>query len=282
MHSDPVPEPAFGVYGIGLDCTDVTEPLLTVTDGRWLAVHLEQRTGRGRYAHNSFGPDQAHFSLMDSGSLLLHRERRSAVFTAPAPLPAQALVHPYLGPVGATFALWAGREALHAGGFAGRNGAWGLLGDRQSGKSSTLASLLTAGVVDILCDDVLITDGSTAFAGPRCIDLRRPAALRLAMGELVPLPGERERWRVPLRAVPPELPMRGWVCLEWGPNVSISPVPVRERLTKLAANRSMLVVPPRPATLLELAALPAWTLTRPNDWAAMPEVLDRLLVLAES
>ena len=131
----------------------------------------------------------------------------------------QALVHPYLAPAAAVIARWLGREPFHAGAFALDGGAWGVLGEREAGKSSLLAWLSLQGR-SVVCDDMLVVAGDTVFAGPRSVDLRRETAVRLGAGEELGMIGARERWRVGLPPIEPEVPLAGWVFLEWGDEVS--------------------------------------------------------------
>ena len=93
------------------------------------------------------GPDEATFPLLRGGSLVLRREERVATFTTPFRISDEELAHPHLAPVGAIFALWAGRESLHAGAFVADGRAWGVLGTREAGKSTLLAALHAAGLV---------------------------------------------------------------------------------------------------------------------------------------
>ena len=51
------------------------------------------------------------------------------------------LVHPVLATVGAVFAWWRGDVVFHGGAVVIGDGAWGLLGERGTGKSSLLAGL---------------------------------------------------------------------------------------------------------------------------------------------
>lgn len=275
--------PTHGAYGIGISPSALPPKLLVETGGTWSLVQISRLVGFGSYGgddiENSFDGDRAHFRLGDAGSLVVNRRARRARFSLAAPTPEAALAHPLLGPVGAAFALWAGREAIHAGAFTHAGGAWALLGDREAGKSSTLGALARAGL-GIVCDDMLVTDGRTCFAGPRCLDLRPSASARLGIGELLPLPGGRERWRVELDSVPHELPLRGWIFLEWGESVQVTPVVGTERLVRLARQRSMFVRPPRPQALLELSQVPGWRLVRPRGWHSMDAVVEALLGLA--
>ncbi|WP_229401324.1 hypothetical protein [Micromonospora okii] len=199
--------------------------------------------------------------------LAVDRARRTATFHGP-PLAADLLAHPYLAPVATAFNRWAGRETFHAGGFLGGGRAWALAGPRTAGKSSLLAAL-AARAVPVLADDVLAVDGADAFAGPRCVDLREPvpgAALALRPAR------DGTRTRVPLPPVPDRVPLGGWFFLRWGDALRLDPVPAADLLARLAAGRSWRELPTDPAALLTLAALPAWDLTRPRDWAGLDEV----------
>jgi hypothetical protein len=133
------------------------------------------------------------------------------------------LVHPHLAPGAAVLARWLGRETLHAGAVLAGGGAWAMLGDRESGKSSTLDWLAAHGH-PVLADDLLVLDGSDVLAGPRCIDLRADAAQRLGAGEPLGVVGTRERWRLRLGPLASSAPLRGWGILDWGDDVAVEPV----------------------------------------------------------
>lgn len=254
---------------------------LATAAAHWPSVDVVRRAGVVDLPGTSLDDDAARFPLAGVGALVVERAARRCVFTTPRPLSDDELVHPFLAPVGASFAWWAGREAFHAGGFVADGGAWGVIGERGSGKSSLLAWLATSGV-DVVCDDMLVVDGATAMAGPRCVDLRAPAAERFGLGERLTIAGPRERWRVTLPPTAPELPLRGWVFLEWGDAVDLERLPVPAGLVRLAANRSMMVPPRRPDALLHLSALPAWAFSRPKDWSALSVAVERLLAMLAS
>lgn len=267
-----------GVYGLRLVGEDIPCSMLVPVGRRWPPVEVVRRRGGARSAPPVLGSDRTEFPLVGGGRLAIERAPRRAVFTTPEAVSDAELVHPYLAPVAATFARWDKREAFHAGGFVVEGRVWALVGQRASGKSSTLAWIALSGY-QVLCDDLLITDSGVALAGPRCVDLRLPAARRLGIG--IPLRrGRTQRWRLALDDVSAELPLAGWVFLEWGPDVSVERVPVAERLARLASHRSMMVEPTDPGALLELAALPAWKLTRPRTWESLAPVLTRLLELS--
>ena len=201
------------------------------------------------------------------------------MFTVPAALSPDELVHPYLAPVAAITAQWHGRESLHGGGIALAGNVIGVFGDRLEGKSSLLAALATRGV-DIVCDDLLVVEGADAFAGPRTIDLREDAAEALGAGESIGVAGARARWRVRLGQIPPRLPLAGWIFLDWGDRVEVGRVPASETLKRLLRNRGIRVPPLDPALFVQLGAMPAWEVRRPRSWSAVPEVVDAVLDVA--
>ena len=274
MHEGEQP---LGAYGLRLSGAGAG-PYLVPAPSTWAHVEVIRQLGRVPSARTSLDTERAAFALGDEGQLVVDRQSRRCVFTTARPLSDPELVHPYLAPVGAAFAWWAARDAFHAGGIVVGDGAWAVIGDRRAGKSSLLAWLALAGF-SVVCDDMLVIDRGRALAGPRCVDLRTPTAKRFGVGELLTIGGPRERWRVQLGPVPAELPFRGWIFLEWGDQVDGVRLGAAERLVRLSANRSMTVPPKNPETLLDLAARPAWRLTRPEDWEALPRVVDRLMEL---
>lgn len=120
----------------------------------------------------------------------------------------------------------------------------------------------------MLCDDMLAVTGRTAFAGPRCVDLRPEPARRLGIGEQADTDGPRERWRVTLAPIDAELTLGGWLFLGWGEEIGTVAVGPRDLLGRLAASRTWRGLATDPVTLLDLAALPAWELRRPRGWAS--------------
>lgn len=220
--------------------------------------------------------EKAVLRLRSGGSAEIDRLALRAVFRLPMRPDDRALVHPHLAGVAAIAAHWLGRESFHAGAFVAGGGVWGLLGDRGAGKSSLLASLALAGV-PVLCDDVLVLDGRTALAGPRSIDLRSDVAERLGIGEPLGVIGERERWRVPLEPIAPELPLRGWVVLGWDERTIVKRAQGSERLTSLLPHRAARLYPPKPQELIVLSSLPFLQLLRRRCWDSGDDALRRLL-----
>jgi hypothetical protein len=133
----------------------------------------------------------------------------------------------------------------------------------------------------VLADDVLIVNGSLdVLGGPRCIDLRREAALALGLGGSIGVLGTRERWRMHLRPAPCEVPLGGFVCLEWG-SPAVSHVPPNDRVRTLYANLALPLGEQRdPAalsTLMELLVLPMVRMRRPREIERIDETADLLL-----
>lgn len=266
-----------GAYGLRIVGIEVDESELQPAPASWpllqLGVDIVDTTAGDR---EYVGPDAARLRLRSGGSVLLDRQRCSATFAFLARPPASALLHPHLAGPAAVASHWLGRDSFHAGGLVAGGGVWGVLGDRGSGKSSLLAAVAMSGA-SVLTDDLLVIERGSAFAGPRSIDLRSEAAGVLQAGKPLGNVGGRERWRVSLSPVDPELPLRGWVTLNWASAVSIRRVHGSDRLRALLAARALRTPPPHPQTLMSLSALPVWELTRPRDWRSMPDAIQCLL-----
>ena len=225
--------------------------------------------------------ERAALRLRSGGEIVIDRHAQSVLYRVPHAVRADELVHPYLAPAAAVINRWMGRESVHAGGFAVDGNALGVVGTREAGKSSTLAWLARNGV-DVLCDDMLIVDGEKPLAGPRSIDLREDAAKRFDAGEPIGMTGARERWRLQLGPTTSHATLKGWVFLAWGDDIGARPLKASERIPRIAAERGLRLPPVREDALLELATLPAWELSRPRDWASLPQAADLLLELASA
>ena len=264
-----------GAYGLRIAGLAGIEHLLVRADRAW--PRLEIVAARGSIDGFRDHVDDDHATLVLLGAVaVVERTSGRAVFTFDTEPDPQALVHPYLAPVAGLVSHWHGRESLHAGAFVAGGGAWGLLAEREGGKSSTLAQLALEGV-PIVTDDMLVLDGGSAFAGPRAVDLRREPARALGVGEPLGVLGRRERWRLTLEEIEGAFPLRGWVFLAWGDEVSVVRVAAGSRLRRLAHERSLRLTPRDPTALLSLAALPAFELRRPRRWSSLEETT-KLLV----
>lgn len=265
-----------GAYGLRLENVEQARPLLVDAPPAWPRLRVHSKIGTSEAELDSLSERAALLRLQNGGEIRLDRELGSATFVLPHRLGSAELVHPLLAPVAAVMAYWLGRESFHAGGFVADGRVWGLLGERGSGKSTTVARLALDGVA-IACDDLLVVEGETAFAGPRAVDLRGDAAEQLGAGESLGVVGARERWRLRLGPVPSSLELAGWIFLTWGERVQAVPIAPVERLARLHENRGINVPPRDPARLLDLAALPCWELSRPEGWASLPHAVECLL-----
>lgn len=271
--------PELGAYGLRLRGVDGAEQLLVPAEASWPVLDIRVEAGDATVARDRFDSASAQVRLRTGGSVSIERESGRATFTVPVPLSPDELVHPYLAPVAAITAQWHGRESLHGGGIAVRDGVMGVVGDRLEGKSSFLAALAARGI-DVVCDDMLVIEDDQAFAGPRTIDLREDAAGALGLGENIGVAGARTRWRVRLGPVPPRLPLAGWIFLGWAGRVEVARVPASETLQRLLRNRGIRVPPLDPAHFVQLGAMPAWEVRRPRSWSAVPDVVEAVLGVA--
>jgi hypothetical protein len=272
---------AIGAYGLALDGVDDARRFLLPAAPDWPRFRIENRIGSRAGTFDRLGEDRAEITLRSGGVLLLSRSEARAEFVTPTPLTADELAHPGLAPVAAVAARWLGRESFHAGAFLIGHDVWALLGEREGGKSTTLAWLAARGH-QIVCDDLLVLDGHVAFPGPRILDLRAESARRLGLGDYRGTVGLRERWRVALDGVSDSLRFRGWIFLTWADDVTVEPVRAVERLPRLARHLGLRIPPAQPERLLELAALPGWEFRRPRGWRGFDEAGERLVaVLAD-
>ncbi len=134
--------------------------------------------------------------------------------------------------------------------------AWGVVGAKEAGKS-TLMYACHLGGASVLTEDVLVLAGRTAFAGPRCIDLRVPAPDAVAVRD--------GRHRVTLPPCPAEAPLAGFVHLAWhDAPAATRALDLAGRLRRLADERRGDARWRGDVELLDLAALPAFELRRPR------------------
>jgi hypothetical protein len=268
--------PGAGCYGFRLVGVEAARELLVEAPDSWPALELRHEPlTPGGPELDSVGPERAELTL-HGGWATIERAPARVTFRLPAAPPARDLVHPYLAPVAAVAARWAGRESFHAGAMIAGGEAWAILGDKESGKSTTLAHLALRGL-DVVADDLLVIDVDGALAGPRCIDLRAGSAAHLGAGEPLGVVGVRERWRLPLGPVPPRIPLRGWITLAWDDEIAVDALRGPERMLALLPFRSVQLVPGAPQDLLDFSSLPVLRLRRPRRWDALDAAADRLL-----
>ncbi len=271
-----------GAYGIRLSGLEAVRALLVPAAAEWPCFGLVNRVEPGPYSElEQVGGRRAELRLKTGGRVIIERDSGRAEFVTPRPLSSEELVHPYLAPVAAIVAHWHDRESVHAGGFAVDGRVWGVVGDRESGKSSTLARLALDGVA-VVSDDLLVLQHTTVLAGPRAIDLREVPATNLGVGTSIGVAGARERWRLRLGPVPQELELVGWIHLAWGNCVEAVPLEGRERIERLLNQRGARLPSLSPEVLLDLASLPSWEVRRPHVWETLGETADCLRQLARS
>ncbi len=212
------------------------EWLGTVAD-HFPPLHLVYREAAAGVGPASVDDNRAVFALDDRRQLLVDRATACATYSGPRPPTAADTVHPLLTAAAAAVGRWSGYELFHAAAFVAEGRVWGLLGEKESGKSTVAAWLAEKGY-PVLCDDLLAVKGRTAFAGPRCVDLRSEPARRLGIGQQADTDGPRERWRVSLPPIDAELSLGGWLFLGWAEEVETVPVGPRDLLGRLAASRT--------------------------------------------
>lgn len=246
-------------YGLRVGGLPEDAPLLEHPPGpRWPELRLAHEPSS---AARSTVAGATTVPLRGGGELRL--EGCAATFvTSDAPAP-DTLVHPHLAAAAAGRNRLLGRDVLHAGAVVLDGVAWALAGTNEAGKSTLLAALAALGR-PVLCDDLLVLESGTAFAGPRCADLRDHTALA---GLPPPRPvRDGERWRVRLPPAPASAPLAGFVFLVWDDDAptALRALGARERMRGLAPLRRWPFLPAHPSGLLDLAALPAYELTRPR------------------
>ena len=223
-----------------------------------------------------WGPDRARLRAHPRGSVELDRVGGRTTFRIPGPFAPEAFIHPYLASTAAIAGHWLGRSTFHAGAFVVDGRAWGLLGGREMGKSSTLMGLHVSGI-PIVSDDVVALNGANVYSGPRCLDLRQSASKQFGAGVPLGQVGQRDRWRVRLPATSGAWPFAGWVLLGWSDDIVTEAVGAADRLRALAANRAVTAARATPPGLLDAAALPMVLFGRPHDWSCLDTGLQHLL-----
>jgi len=274
--TDTVP---VGAYGVRLHGLDEARGSLAPAPPGWPLLEVVVRVGRADGAAKVHTETEGCYPLGHGRGLVVHRDSRRAVYTSPQPFSPDELIHPFLAPAAAMCAWWDGHEVFHASAIVVSGGVWALLGEKEAGKSSTAAWLARSGF-DIVADDMLVVVGTTALAGPRCIDLRPDAARVLDEGRFLDIGGPRERWRVALPPIAPELPLRGWLLLSWADRLELTAVPAADRLRRLASHRVWRSKLADPTWMLELASLPMWDLRRPGHWSSLGASADLVLEAA--
>ena len=209
----------------------------------------------------------------DSGSIILYLQE---------PPNRDALVHPMLTVPISVLARWRGDVTLHAGAFSTSAGSWAVVGEREAGKSTFLATLSLHGC-PVVADDLVAAQEGWVWSGPRCIDLRPDAAEHLGSARHLGQVGGRPRYRLSTPPGDVRTRLQGLFLLGWHdrPGVAIERLPAADYLKLLYRQEYIaLLGPAEPTKLLDLMELPAWRITRPRDWAATDEAVERVLEIA--
>jgi hypothetical protein len=265
-----------GAYGLSFG-PPVEPSYLVAAPEHWPQWHLEWRLHRpDAWPPERIGDERALVNLLPRGQVLVDRATATSTLLLPEPPSPHAWVHPYLSSTAVVAARWAGRQSFHAGCFVLDGCAWGVIGERNAGKSSALAWMASHGLA-VVCDDILVLDRDRALAGPRCLDLRQSAAEHFGLGTYIGQVGSRERWRAPLPPVSPSYPFKGWVAPNWGNEVAFAGLSATVRMALLLEHRGLLTPEPNDPAWLSLLAKPMVKLVRPRDWGRADEAMRCLL-----
>ena len=272
---------ALGAYGLRLSGVNGIDEFLVDAPADWTPVDLVLRSGAVATREGWTEGRRARFVTLSGGLVELDLDRGEAILTAAHTPRAEEIVHPYLSSIGAMAGYLKAQESFHAGAVEMAGGAWGVVGDREAGKSSTLAAFTVAGF-PLVCDDTLVMRAGAALAGPRSIDLRQDAARSLGLGEELGMVGTRERWRLRVGPVEPEVELRGWIFLEWGDELDVAPLPVPDVLSRLLQQRAVKLPPREPGAILELASLRGLLLRRPRGLEGLSATIEAIVSSIES
>jgi hypothetical protein len=271
--TDELPD---GAWGIRVPAAAEAAGLLLPAPPGWPVVDVRWHVCKPPPDAVEWGPQRAQYTLLGGHHIQIDREPLAAELQLSRATATEGVLTPHLSSAASTVAIWLGREPFHAGAFAVHGGAWGVLGEKGSGKTTTLAVLHLLGVT-VLTDDLLVCDDGEVLAGPRCVDLREEPARLLDRGRDIGVVGTRRRWRVDLPMCSASVPLRGWIVPVWGDSESMDLIPPAERLGVLPGFRALRVPWEDPRPLLELAAVPMYRWSRPKRPETMQAVVAGLL-----
>ena len=264
-----------GAYGLRLVGDAPDSSLLVSVSPDAPEIRIERRAGTVE-VDNVVSTDSATVPLLGGGGLALQRLPATATITTPRPISDDELAHPYLAPIAAVHSHWLGRAAFHAGGIVVGDSVWGVIGEREAGKSTLLAAVHRIGG-GIVADDLLVTEGETVFAGPRTLDLRQGAAEWLGQTRSLGVAGARERWRLDLDPVESPLRLAGWVVPSWGTRIEVIPNGGAAAAHHLAGARSVTGLRISPRAFMAAAARPTVEMVRPRDFSQLEAGAHQLL-----
>lgn len=272
--SSAAPVGAYGLTLTGLDPGQSAELLqpAPIDAPAWAIVHRPGPANQ-RITDEILDGDHAELLLTSGGWIVADRaEQRIVVHLPEQHISTGSLVHPFMAKGCMAAAHWRGALALHAGAFVIDGRAWGVIGPKGAGKSTTMAMLDRAGI-PVLTDDLLIIDEGQVPAGPRLIDLRPSAAEQFPAAVNVGRMGLRVRWRLPLSPAPWSAPLGGFLVLGWADDLSVTPIPVQQRLEVISSALNVYLPPADPRVFLDLAALPMHAVARPRQFGTEPALV---------
>ncbi|MCP3975322.1 MAG: hypothetical protein GY720_12630 [bacterium] len=264
-----------GAYGLRLGGDAPRSSLLTAVAADAPEIVITRVVGPIAVP-NHVDKDKATVPLLDGGGLELDRAELTATITTQVALTDDELAHPYLAPVAAVHSHWLGRAAFHAGGIVVAGRAWGVIGEREAGKSTLLAAVSALGGI-VLADDLLVVADGEAFSGPRTLDLRKGAADWFGGTRALGVAGARERWRVDLGPAPASVPLGGWIVPSWSEELTVTPRPGAAAAHYIAPARSVTGLAISPNAFLAAAARPAVEFSRPREFAKLEAGVQTLL-----
>lgn len=273
----PVGHGAYGIAVTGLHGRPEEAGLVELEDGAptFHIVRRDWELGADR-PPSAIDGRRARLRLLPDGWVDIDGDRGVATFHTPFEMTDAMVAHPFLAPLGGVWARWLGHEAFHGSSVVIDGAAWGILGDKEAGKSTMAAWLSTDGL-DVVTDDLLVVEPGASplcHAGPRFIDLRPAAAdqLRSRATAMAVEVRDGERHRFPLQPAPKLVPLGGFVILEDADEVSLDPVPPSERLSRIAPHRMFVAIAGNPTGLLDLVRLPTVRLRRPKEFGQIDAV----------
>jgi hypothetical protein len=273
--------PDQGAYGLRLAFPEEAEPCadLVPVDGSAPRVSVTWRHASPLADLELISDDRIVLSSRARSGVVVTRRPPSVELHLSEPVGLAALVHPLLTVPLSIFARWRGDVTIHAGAFETAKGAWGVIGGRAAGKSSMLGLLSQRGH-PIVADDLLAIENGAVWAGPNCIDLRPDAVERFPAAVSIGEVTGRRRFRLSTPRGRPKVPLQGLFLLGWWaePRVELERLAPREIVPLLFRQEYIGLLGWSDETeVLDLAALPAWRVQRPRDWAAAQQTVDRVL-----
>lgn len=274
-----------GAYGFRLllDGQERHASDLIPVDADAPAVRVVTRLASFARDHDEVSEDRVILGYRGGSGFTVHREPAVIELDMPRDLPQGSLVHPVLtGPI-SVLCRWSNALTLHAGAYEAGGRAWAVLGEREAGKSTMLASMAERGC-PVVADDLLVIDDAVVRAGPHCVDLRPDAAARFAGSRLLGEVGGRDRHRLSTPVGEPRVPLGGFLSLGWhqSSEVIVERVPTSDLLERIYGQEYIgLMGPADPRRILDLLGTPAWRVLRPRDWDRTDATCRRLLALAQ-